>query len=1035
MPTGDAPKRSFLTRGRPWLLAALALVVLYVASGFLVLPWAIRRELEQRGSAFLRREVTVQKVRVNPLALSVTIDGLLVKDRDGGLLLSWDQLYVNAKVWPLVKKEVRLDALRLVRFRLRTGLDRQGRLKSQDVLDALSSDEGRPPAKKDARPWVFGIDRLDIQQAEVSFTDLSRRRIFETQVGPFTVEVKDFRTRPDATAPYSFTGTTESGETFSWAGSVLLDPIRSSGRLSFENIQLRKYSPYYEQSVGFELRDGRLSMKSSYELEWGPGRRVVKIAEGAIAVRSLALALPDAASPAVELPEGEVTGIAVDVLARSAVVDSVLLKGGGVRARRGPDGRIDLVAMSGPAGGAAPASGASAPSEGAPALDIPVKVKDSAGQAPPLQWSLRLLEVSGWRVEVDDALPAPPVRLAVAPLDVRMEGLSSDAKSTARLDARAGIEGRGAASAEGTVSIHRPSADLAVRTDGLDLTVANPYIPLQGNLDARLGGGKLVVSGRARYDGGARPASWGFDGDVKVEGFALLDASLGQELARWRSLQVTGIKAAPAPAGTSIRLVRWVEPRVRVQISESGSSNLKRVLRTDGKDPRDSKEEAEAAAAARKEQRPAAKGAGKADASPEPPPYPFSVASFQIARGAAEFTDRSVDPPASLGLADLDVRVRGLSNAVNARSQVVVRGLVGGGPFEVNGTLSPRMLNDATDLKVTSKGIDLTPLSPYCGKYVGYLLEKGKLDLDLGYKVSKRNLQGKNLVQVDQFTLSEESTGSKEATSLPVKLGLAILRDKDGLIELDVPVEGNIDDPSFRLGKVIWNGIANVFTKLVTAPFAALAKLAGGGGGSRLDVVDFLAGSAEITPSADKSILGLGKALGERPSLRLAIEPVSDPAADGRALRLTELRRRAAEAKGKGAKGGPVALDKVELTDEEYTRFVAAAYKALGPAPAPMAGASPAAASPAAASPATASPAAALPAQPAETDPAAMEDRVLGSIPVSPEAIRALEQRRAEAVRARLTQGAAIDPARLSVAEPGERARKEGGTRVYFELR
>jgi hypothetical protein len=1047
MPNGDVSRRSFVTRGRTWLLAAAALVVLYAGLGFLGLPWLIRRQLEQRGSAFLRREVTAQKVRVNPFALSVTIEGLLVKDRDGGPLLSWDELYVNAKIWPLLKKEARLDALRLVRFRLRTGLDSQGRLKSQDVLDALRSGEDGPPAKKEGRPWVFGIDRLDIERAEIDFKDLSRRRPFETQVGPFTVELKDFRTRPDATAPYSFTGTTESGETFTWAGNVLLDPIRSSGRFSFENLQLRKYSPYYEESVGFELRDGRLGVKARYELEWGPGRRLVRIAEGGVSVRSLALVLPGASSPAVELPEGDVAGIALDVLARNATVDSVVLRGGVVRARRGPDGKIDLMAMSGSAGRApgsgAPPAGAPSPSEGAPPLVASVKVKDGAGQAPPMQWTLRALEISGWRVELDDALPSPPARLALAPVEVRMENLSSDARSTAKLDVRATIEGKGGASAEGTVSIHRPSADLAVRADGL-LTVANPYIPLHGNLDARLRGGKMSVSGRARFDGGAQPASWGFDGDVKVEGFALLDARLGQELARWRSLQITGIKAAPAPAGTSIKLVRWVEPRVQVQISESGSSNLKRVLRTDGKDPRDSKAEAEATAAAGKEDAAPERSAAKGGAPPKPPPYPFSVASFQVVRGAAEFTDRSLEPPVSLGVADLDVRVRGLSTAVNARAQVVVRGIVGGGPFEVNGTLSPQMVNDATDLKVTSKGIDLGPLSPYCGKYLGYLLEKGKLDLDLGYRVAKRNLEGKNLIHVDQFTLSEEPTGSKEATSLPVKLGLAILRDKDGLIELDVPVEGNIDDPSFRLGKLIWKGIANVFTKLVTAPFTALARLAGGTGGGRLDVVDFLAGSAGITPSSDKSIQGLGKALGERPGLRLAIEPVSDPAADGRALQVMELRRRAAEAKGKAAKGGPVAAEEVELSDEEYTRFLAAAYKALGPAPATpapasqpasaLAPASPAASAPAAASPAASAPAA-LPAPPAEADPAAMEDRVLATIPVPPDALRALEQRRAEAVRARLTQGAGIDPARLSVAEPGERARKEGGTRVYFELR
>jgi hypothetical protein len=645
-------------------------------------------------------------------------------------------------------------------------------------------------------------------------------------------------------------------------------------------------------------------------------------------------------------------------------------------------------------------------------MPIPVKVKDQGTKEPAAQWTLRSFEASGWRIELDDAVPASPVRIAIAPLDVRLENLASDPRSTARLDAKARIEGKGAASADGTVSIHRPSADLAVHVDGLDLTVSNPYIPHHGNVDALLGGGKLGVSGRARFDGGIQPATWGFDGDVKVEAFALRDAPKGEELVRWRSLALTGIRAAPAPAGTSIQVVRWVEPRIRVQIAEGGSSNLRRILRTDGQPAPEPKEGTKEPV----------REAPKSAAASEPPPYPFAIQSFQIVRGALDFSDRSIEPPVTFGVADLDVRVRGLSNALTARSQVVVRALVGGGPFEVNGTLSPRMVNDATDLKITSKGIDLSPLSPYCGKYVGYLLEKGKLDLDLGYKVAKRNLQATNLIQVDQFTLSEEATGSKDATSLPVKLGLAILRDKDGLIELDVPVEGNIDDPSFRLGKAIWHAIGNVFTKLVTAPFTALAKLVGGTGGGRLDVVDFLAGSAEITPSSEKSIQSLARALGERPTLQLAIQPVTGTASDGKALRVAELRRRAAEAKGKGAKSGAAAA-KTELTDEEYTRFVAAAYRALGPAARAPAPSPPASAT----SPATSAP--------VEPDPAEMEDRVLESIPLPPEALRALEQQRADAVRAQLVQGKAIEPARLSVTEPGERAKKEGGTRVYFELR
>ena len=958
--------RALVLRRRRLLIVLAALVLLYTVFGFLILPWILRRQLEKRLTAALHRETTVARVRTNPYALSVTIDGLAVKEKDGGQFVSWDRLYVNLAGWRIVKREVALDEVQLVGFHARVSMDSKGRLNFQDLLDEANTPEpatrAAPPVEK-KRPVVFALDKLDIQQAQVDFSDRSRRRPFHSTLGPLDIRLLGFRTVPDSTSPYSFTGKTESGETFSWSGSVLTEPVRSSGTVSFDGLRLSKYSPYYEQEVGFEITDGRLGVKTAYEVEWGPERHVLRISDGAVAVRSLVLGLPGGAKPKVEIPEADVTGISADALGRTARVGAVVLRNGVVRAHRSADGRFDLEQLKPP------------PKRGLP----------SRGKSEPFHWAVGKAELAGWRIEFLDEMPARPASFVLTPLNVRLEDLTDAPQHASRLSVSIGMDGKGKVDVEGPVKVLRPAADLSIAVDALELPPFDPYLDLYGDLAARLGSGKLRVKGHARFDGGAEPASWSFEGDTRVDGLALLDAERNQELVRWKELQISGIKTASSPLGLAVRSVRWVQPRFRVALAEDGSSNLSRLLKSPPPPPPG----AEAP-------KPVAK---RPPARPDRPRPPVSIGSFQIVRGAGTFIDRSVTPPVTLSLTDLDVRLRGLSNALSSRAQVAIKALVAGGPLEITGTLSPRLVNDATVVKVTSKDIDLTPLSPYCGKYAGYVLDKGKLDLDLQYKVAQRKLASTNLIKVNQFTFGE-ATESKDATKLPVKLGLAVLQDPDGLIELDVPVEGNVDDPDFRLGKVIWHAIGNVLLKAVTSPFTLLGKMFGGGS-EKLDVIDFQAGAAVLTPGAEKSLQGLAKALGGRPALKADIEGTVDSAADVKTLKLRELKHLAEVAKAKDKSDA-----KAELTDEEYLRFAEKRWRTLTPA----------------------APAGAPP------DPATMEEALLAAVELPPEALGALKQERAEAARAKLV-ALGVDTSRLFLTQGGERAKKEAGARVYFTLK
>jgi hypothetical protein len=964
-------------------LAAAAVLVVYTAVGFILFPWVLHHELEKRLGAALHREVTIQRVRANPFTLSLTIHGFLVKDRDGTPFISWERLYVDARLVPVLKRELDLDRLELVRLQTHVHLLRDGRLNFSDLLDSSGTDEPAPATAEAKRPFVFGVDHLALVQAELDFTDVSHAHPFHSTVGPLTIKLDDFRTRADAKSPYAFTGTTEAGETFSWSGSVHIDPIRSEGTLILDGLRLPKYAPYYEESVDFDLLDGTARVQSSYQLEWGPDKRILRLSEGALAVRKLVLRLRGATEPSIDLPELDVGGIQVDLLEQVASVDLVSLRGATVHVRRGNDGRIDLMRLA--------STKASAPPARATVTQRPAK------PAKPFRWTVRKVELADEHLLFDDQLPERPLKLVLAPVDVSVGNLSSDTASVSTVAFSAGWNGKGQLKIDGTFSMWKPSADLNLHIHALDLPSTDAYLPLYGDLDARLGDGRLSIDGRVRVDLQPDSLVYSFDGDVSIDALAVLDSKRGQELLRWKSLQVLGLKLTSEPQAFAARSVRWIDPRVKVQIAEDGSSNLRRILRS-----------APLATQGPPTAAPAPTPAAKQPATTNTSQPSVSIATFQIVRGAGGLVDRSVQPVAIFGVSDLEVRIRGLSNSLSARAQVDIQATVGGGPLKMSGTLSPRFKNDATDLTITSKGIDLTPLAPYFGKYVGYGLEKGKLDLDLGYKVAARHLEAKNVVRVDQLTLGEE-THSPDATKLPVKLGLAVLQDRDGLIELDVPVEGNVDDPDFRLGKLIWHAVGNIFTKIVTAPFAALGALFGGGS-ERLDIIDFAAGTADVDSRSDKTLQGLSKALYSRPALKLEIQGTADAAADGTVLRRQALRSRAREEKWKtqGRRGGATSPDKVELLEDEYVKFVAAEYaRTFSKEP----------------KPATA---------PSTTE---MEDRLIASVELGPEALPALARRRAEVARDALLKSGQVEATRLFLVEGGERADKEKGPHVYFTLK
>lgn len=955
--------------------AALAGAVLaaYSAFGFLAAPALLRRVLVSRGAAALHREVSVARIRVNPLALSVTLAGLEVKHPDGAPFVSWESLYVRLAPLRLVSGDIGLAEIRLVRPSLHVGLAADGGLTFQDLL-AKEGSAAAPPADEGGSRFGVSIGRLAVEEARIEFRDATRRPAFETTVGPLGIRLESFRTKGGGDSPYSFTGTTDTGETFRWTGTVRTQPLRSAGTLAFERITLPKYAPYVREQLPLEIRGGLLALENRYELEWGAERRVLRIADGKLSVDGLAIAPPGVPEAPVVLPRIEITGIAVDALERDARVAEVLLRGGSVRVRREADGRLELLRMAPPP---APAARAAPPA--------------------PWRWSVGAVSMAGVDVTWEDLAAPRPVVLPFTGVQVRLEQLLGAAGAASPLSASLTWSGQGRLAVKGSVQPLGSKGSLDLDAEGLDLVPLAPY--LGADVLARLTGGRAGAKAKVVFDASGPAPRWSFTGDVRLDALSVAEAG-NEDLLRWRSLEVSGIDAASAPPRVSVRLVRLVEPRLKAYVWEDGTTSVARALRA-----------------------PPAAGAPAAPASsaaPAAPAWRTRIATVEVVRGRAAFVDRSLSPPAVVNVTRAEAKVTSLSSDPTTRSTVDVRlELEGASPIRVSGTLNPLQSDAYTDLTVASQGVDLSPLDPYSGKFLGYGLRKGKLDLDLRYRVERRDLAATNVVRVNQLTLGD-ATDSPDATRIPVRLALALLQDKDGVILLDVPIEGKLDDPEFHLGKVIWRAVLNVLVKVATSPFRALAALAGGGDAD-LSLVEFAPGSPELTPPGQERVALLARSLAQRPGVGLELEGSADEEHDGPALRRAALERSLRRAKAAAMRPPPASVEEIPLAPDERVRLVFAAYHAAFPPPA--------------ASPALPhKPGEAAAPAPGAPTPQQMEERLAGAAEVPLDAYRSLALERAQRARAGL-MAAGLDPARLFLAQGGGRAEKEQGARVYFSVR
>lgn len=968
--------------------------VFYTLFGFFVLPWIARSVLVSQLSKNLGREVSIARVRTNPFVLSVSIQGLKIKDPDGESFVSWDEVFANVQLSSLVGSEWVFKEIRIRNPFARIQVNPDRRLNFADILDRFAGAPSPAKPAKPSKPLGVRIDLLEISGAKLGLADLTPRKPFRKTVGPLALTLKNFATDPSNQNPYSFEGATEAGEKFSWSGHFFLDPIRSQGKFAVENISLENYSALYEELVRFEVRNGVIGVQASYQFEQSAKTNIARIDDASVTVNSLTLGEAGTLENLLEIPRFAVSGVSGDLFGRTASVNLVASEGGRLALRRNKEASLNLAELAKPGAGATNTAG------GVVLLLKSVSQFFELVRRSTNTWTgvVKEIDFKDYAIRMEDLALSRPVRANLDHITFNLRDLSNrpGTNVTTALSFRWNTNGN--FDAKALVSIFPAASEIEMKVKNLDVRGLDPYFENHLNL--------LITEGDLNLDGVFKLARQGgvvsdlsFRGELQLERFASVDDVLNEDLVKWKALRLSGIEMTLNPLGIGVKEVALEDPYFRFILDTNRTSNLSGVF---GK-----------VASSTNVAEPATRPLTNSPVAGVASGPKITMGSVQLSNAHLSFLDRSIEPNVSVSLQQLSGTISGLSSEEPKRADISFKGKVDNtAPIEVTGRINPLNDREKNELKAVFKNIELSPFGPYVGKYLGYRLSKGRLSLDVDYQLDGENLQAKNLINFDQLTLGTK-TGSPDATKLPVKLGIAILKDRSGRIELDVPVEGNLKDPEFRLGKVIVGAIGNIITKLITSPFAALGSLFGGKG-EEMSFLDFPPGRSELAPADVEKLDTLLKGLYERPELGIEIAGSFDPAADREALKKQrlekELRARKWEALRKSEQSG-VTPEQVTLSESERGKLLMAAHKeAAKSAEEADAG------------------------RKEKQTPEDIERQLLGRIEISDSDLRLLAADRVKQVKEKILGTGKVEAERVFVAEAAEESTDPPASRVYFHL-
>lgn len=980
------------------IIGLLVFLVVLGIAGFFIAPPLVKPLIMKKMSAALHRKASIDKISINPYAVSITIKGFTLEDPGRPKpFVAFDELYVKADLTSsLFRRALILKIITLKNPYIGVSRKPDG---SYNFSDLLPHDEAKAETKtqKEEKPFLFSLNNIQIVNGGIDFQDAPNKTshtVREMNVSvPFVSNIEYYLANyvePKFSARIN-------DNKFELVGKT--QPFLTSRATSFdvdiEDLDIPFYLNYIPAKMNCQLKSARLDTKMKVHFIVNKDKSPSLALSGGITLRKIVL--DDLQNNKIlQMPSLDINMTSVEPLVPNIHLAQIALQSPELVIRRDKQGEVNLLNLT------KKQTGKSAPMKEESAT--------SSNKKSDFKFKVDNVVLEKADIAFIDSQPSEQVNVHISPLSFTAVNISTEKGEPGKVELSGFLNKKSAIKAVGTLALEPFGTDLQLDLKNINIRDFQSYFTDKIKIDVTRGAistaGNFSLTKDKKNETVIKYA-----GNLSVSNLATLDKAQSNDFLKWKKLSFNHIKFGYNPLFVHIDTISLADFFSRIIINPDSTINIQDIF--SDKEAKDAPLKQPVKQPVKQEE----KKSAKSQANEKQERADIKIGKIMFNNGHVDFSDRHIKPNYSANMLNLTGSITGLSSKEFSRADIALKGNLGyGSPIDITGKINPFSKDIYADIKVSFQDIELSPLTPYSNKFLGYPITKGKLNFNVSYLIDKRKLDSENKVLINQLTFGDK-VESPNAVKAPVTLAVSLLTDRKGQINLDIPVSGSLDDPKFKIWPIVWQVIVNLITKAVTSPFALLSSLTGGG--EELSFIEFDYGSAAVTDDGQKKINMIGKALNERPNIKLDIEGYVDADKDKAELKRAEFNRQITAQKLKEmlAKGEqPVAFAQIKLSAQEYDKYLKQAYRA-----------------------ATFTKPRNILGMQKDLPPAEMEKLMMANIEITDSDLRQLAAKRARSVRELILKSGDIAADRIFIVEPKtlvpEKKEKVKDSRMNFKLK